>query len=64
MATISPEGLTEMLTTMNSNSDIARGKLMNVLQRSVAPGLPVGSDRNGGIQRVVPGVYGPAFLVF
>jgi hypothetical protein len=58
MTNISPEELTEMLTTMNFNDDIARGKLVNTLERSVVPWLPVGRDRAGAIYRIVPGAYG------
>jgi hypothetical protein len=58
MTNISPEELTEMLATMNFNSDIARGKLVNVLERSVVPWLPVGRDRAGTIYRIVPGARG------
>jgi hypothetical protein len=58
MANISPEELTEMLATMNSNSDIARGELVNVLERSVVLWLPVGRDRAGTIYRIVPGARG------
>ncbi|KAH0538689.1 hypothetical protein FGG08_004764 [Glutinoglossum americanum] len=58
MTNISPEELTEVLVTMNFNSDIARGKLVNVLERSVVPWLPVGRDRAGTIYRIVPGAYG------
>ncbi|KAI9781162.1 MAG: hypothetical protein M1839_006270 [Geoglossum umbratile] len=58
MTNISPEELTEMLATMNYNNEIARGKLVNVLERSVVPWLPVGSDRAGGIYRIVPGAHG------
>ncbi|KAI9764144.1 MAG: hypothetical protein M1839_006043 [Geoglossum umbratile] len=58
MTNISPEELTEMLTTMNFNHDIARGKLVNTLERSVVPWLPVGRDRAGAIYRIVPGAYG------
>ncbi|KAI9866424.1 MAG: hypothetical protein M1813_001546 [Trichoglossum hirsutum] len=58
MTNISPEELTEILATMNYNNEIARGKLVNVLERSVVPWLPVGSDRAGGIYRIVPGARG------
>ncbi|KAH0565681.1 hypothetical protein GP486_000921 [Trichoglossum hirsutum] len=58
MTNISPEELTEMLTTMNFNNDISRGKLVNILERSVVPWLPVGRDRAGTIYRIVPGAWG------
>ncbi|KAI9774039.1 MAG: hypothetical protein M1839_001924 [Geoglossum umbratile] len=58
MTNISPEELTEMLATMNYNDPEARGKLVDVLERTVVPWLPVGSDRAGGIYRIVPGAYG------
>ncbi|KAH0559965.1 hypothetical protein GP486_003515 [Trichoglossum hirsutum] len=58
MTNISPEELTEMLATMDFNNDIARGKLVNILQRSVVPWLPVGRDRAGAIYRIVPDAYG------
>ncbi|KAI9759925.1 MAG: hypothetical protein M1840_003068 [Geoglossum simile] len=58
MTNISPEELTEMLATMNFNDNIARGKLVNTLERSVVPWLPVGRDRAGTIYRIVPGAYG------
>lgn len=57
MTNISPEELTNMLATMNFNSDIARTKLVNVLERRVVPWLPVGRDRAGTIYRIVPGAY-------
>jgi hypothetical protein len=58
MTNISPEDLTEMLATMNFNSDIARGKLVNVLERSIVQWLPVGRDQAAAIYRIVPGAYG------
>ncbi|KAI9868509.1 MAG: hypothetical protein M1813_005953 [Trichoglossum hirsutum] len=58
MTNISPDELTEMLATMNFNNDIARGKLVNTLERSVVPWLPVGKDRAGAYYRIVPGAYG------
>ncbi|KAI9763444.1 MAG: hypothetical protein M1840_000527 [Geoglossum simile] len=58
MTNISPQELTEMLATMNFNDDIARGRLVNILQRSIVPWLPVGSDRAGTIYRIVPGASG------
>ena len=58
MTPISRENLKKMIATMNYNSDIDRGKLVNVLQRSIVPWLPVGSDWNGEIYRIVPGAYG------
>ncbi|KAI9761715.1 MAG: hypothetical protein M1840_001719 [Geoglossum simile] len=58
MTNISPEELTEMLATMNFNDQIARGKLVNTLERSVVPWLPVGRDQAGTIYRIVPGAYG------
>ncbi|KAI9760554.1 MAG: hypothetical protein M1840_002392 [Geoglossum simile] len=58
MTNISPEELTGMLATMNFNDDIARAKLVNTLERSVVPWLPVGRDRAGTIYRIVPGAHG------
>ncbi|KAI9761453.1 MAG: hypothetical protein M1840_001797 [Geoglossum simile] len=58
MINISPEELMEMLATMNYNNTMARAKLVDVLERTVVPWLPVGTDRAGGIYRIVPGAYG------
>ncbi|KAI9779958.1 MAG: hypothetical protein M1839_007114 [Geoglossum umbratile] len=58
MTNVSAQELTEMLATMNFNNDILRGKLVNILERSVVPWLPVGNDRTGAIYRIVPGAFG------
>lgn len=43
---------------MNFNNVTSRGKLVNAIQRTIVPWIPVGSDRNGEIYRIVPGAYG------
>jgi hypothetical protein len=58
MTPISRENLIAMIATMNYNNDIARGKLVTAIERSVVPWLPVGSYQNGGIYRIVPGAHG------
>lgn len=56
--TISRDDLTAMLAKMNYNSVTDRGKLVGVLQKSVVPWLPVGSDANGDIYSILPGLDG------
>jgi hypothetical protein len=58
MMPISREDLKAMIATMNYNSNIARGKLVTTVERSIVPWLPVGSYQNGGIYRIVPGAHG------
>ncbi|KAI9776167.1 MAG: hypothetical protein M1839_000583 [Geoglossum umbratile] len=58
MTPISREDLKKMIATMNYNRDIECGKLVNFLQRTIAPWLPVGSDRWGEIYRISPAAYG------
>jgi hypothetical protein len=52
------EDLKEMIATINFNNATSRGKLVNAIQQSIVPWIPVGSDRNGEIYRIVPGAYG------
>ncbi|KAH0563274.1 hypothetical protein GP486_002159 [Trichoglossum hirsutum] len=58
MTPIPREELEKMIATMNFNSAAARGKLVNVLERSVVLWLPAGSDRKGEIYRIILGAYG------
>lgn len=52
------EDMKEMIATINFNDATSRGKLVNAMQRTIVPWIPVGSDRNGEIYRMVPGAYG------
>ncbi|KAI9855158.1 MAG: hypothetical protein M1813_000517 [Trichoglossum hirsutum] len=58
MTPIRREDLKKMIATMNYNRATDRGKLVNVLQRTIVPWLPVGNDRYGEIYRISPGAYG------
>jgi hypothetical protein len=58
MTNVSAQELTEMLATMNCSNDILRGKLVNILEQSMVPWLPVGNDRTGAIYCIVPGAFG------
>lgn len=55
---ISRKDLLSLIHNMNYNNSRDRGILVDAIERTVVPWLPVGSDNNGEIYRIVPGAYG------
>lgn len=55
---ISRKDLKLLMHNINYNNPIDRGSLVDATERSVVPWLPVGSDKNQEIYRIVPVAYG------
>lgn len=54
---ISCKGLQSLMHNIKYNNSIDRGRLLDALERTVVPWLPVGSDSNGEIYPIVPAAY-------